>query len=222
MKHLFLTLSVCLLAVANISAQQRVINGHVYAFKDLCLKNIKVEAKKSGAKVTTDSLGNFTIVCEKKDRIIFTGMGFEGHIKNIKKEDNLNVKMVFEGGVNNEEIAVGYGHVSQEELTHAVAHLSKYNNNFSNYTDVFQLIQGNFSGVQVVNVNGQKKILVRGMSSTTASNYAIYVVDGVKVNDISHIVPSWIESIDVLKDGGGAIYGAQGGTGVVLITTTKS
>lgn len=219
-----ITLLIIILSALSLSvfSQQKVVRGNVYAFKDLYLKNIKVEAKKSGAMIKTDSMGNFTIVCEKKDKLIFTGMGFNRYVKNVNKSDSLIIKMVFAGGDKNEEVAIGYGHVSQNDLTFAVSHFSYLNNDYSNYTDIFQLIQGKFAGVQVVNASGTKKILVRGVSSNTTNIYAIYVVDGVKTSDISHISPTWVKSIDVLKDGGGSIYGAQGGTGVVLINTIRA
>ena len=46
------------------------------------------------------------------------------------------------------------------------------------------------------------------------------IVDGLKVDNIQYLDPSMIESMEVLKDAASAaIYGAQAGNGVVLITT---
>jgi len=45
------------------------------------------------------------------------------------------------------------------------------------------------------------------------------VVDGVRVNDISFVNPCEMVSIDILKDGGAALYGAQAANGVVVIET---
>lgn len=199
-------------------AQTKVVNGRVYAFKNLSLKNIKVASKKSKAVVSTDSLGQFSIVCEKKDRLVFSGQGFQTIVKPIKNKDYIDIKLVFRGGAKNEEIAIGYGIVSEDQLTNAVSHFSAYNNDFGNYTDIFDLIQGKFAGVEVVNNGGSKHILIRGISTTSGNNYAIYVVDGTPVSDISYIHPTTVKDIDVLKDGA-SIYGANGGTGAVLITT---
>ena len=45
-------------------------------------------------------------------------------------------------------------------------------------------------------------------------------MDGLIVNDLSSIDPNNIKSMEVLKDAASAaIYGAQAGNGVVLITT---
>ncbi len=58
----------------------------------------------------------------------------------------------------------------------------------------------------------------------TASNEALYVVDGIPLADgaISDINPNDIESINVLKDASAtAIYGNRGANGVILITTKR-
>jgi TonB-dependent SusC/RagA subfamily outer membrane receptor len=45
-------------------------------------------------------------------------------------------------------------------------------------------------------------------------------VDGLKVDNIQYLDPEMIESIEVLKDAASAaIYGAEAGNGVVLVTT---
>jgi TonB-dependent SusC/RagA subfamily outer membrane receptor len=66
-------------------------------------------------------------------------------------------------------------------------------------------------------------IKLRGVGSITASNNALYVVDGVIVDaDKATINPDDISSIDVLKDAAAtAIYGARGANGVIIITTKE-
>lgn len=196
-------------------SQHKSVVGSVYAFKDSPLANIKVEAKKSGAVVLTDLDGTFSISCENKDKLIFSGHGFQRYSISVNKKDSLHVKMVFVEG--SEEIAVGYGHMPAEMLTYAISNFPQYNNDFSNFSDIYQLVQGRVPGVEVVNSGSGRQFVIRGVS-TTGNNYAICVVDGVVVQDISYISPIWVESIDVIKDGN-AIYGARGANGVVIITT---
>jgi TonB-dependent Receptor Plug Domain. len=48
------------------------------------------------------------------------------------------------------------------------------------------------------------------------------VVDGIRLSDISGIDPNDIASMEVLKDAASAaIYGAEAGNGVVLISTKR-
>lgn len=215
-KILLLVLPLFICFVGN--AQTYAVSGQVFAFKNLVLKNIKVHSKKSNASVLTDSLGCFTIVCEKKDKLTFEGNGFSRVSRKLgKNEKHVKVKLMFVEGRKNEEMAIGYGHVSKDELTNAVNNLSDYNNDFCNFQNVYQIIEGRFPGVQVVNDGGSKKILIRGISSNSNNIYALLIVDGVQVSDLDYLPTSAVKSIDVLKDG--SIYGSRGANGVVLITT---
>lgn len=67
------------------------------------------------------------------------------------------------------------------------------------------------------------KIIIRGYGSINASQDPLYVVDGIPFDgDLSSINPSDIESMTVLKDASaGALYGARGANGVVMITTKQ-
>jgi TonB-linked SusC/RagA family outer membrane protein len=92
-------------------------------------------------------------------------------------------------------------------------------------TSIQSAMQGKTSGVQVIQTSGAPgaapAIRVRGYSSNS-DMAPLYVVDGVRLSDISGIDPNDIESIEVLKDAASAaIYGAQAGNGVVLVTTKK-
>jgi TonB-linked SusC/RagA family outer membrane protein len=64
-------------------------------------------------------------------------------------------------------------------------------------------------------------IRIRGYSSKSGSN-PLFIVDGVKTDDINYLDPNDIATMEVLKDAASsAIYGAEGGNGVVIITTKK-
>ena len=45
------------------------------------------------------------------------------------------------------------------------------------------------------------------------------MVDGVRVGDVSFVNPCEMATIDVLKDGGAALYVSQAANGVVVIET---
>lgn len=99
---------------------------------------------------------------------------------------------------------------------------------------------------------GNVNVLVRGVSSITGGNQPLYVVDGFpvgtggggsdmsnfgggnftsegmarntqnRINPLSSINPSDIESIEILKDASAtAIYGSRGANGVIIITTKR-
>ena len=90
--------------------------------------------------------------------------------------------------------------------------------------DAAAALQGKASGVQVLTNSGAPgqgaSIRVRGYSSNSGQLGPLLIVDGLQVDNIQYLDPSMIESIEILKDAASAaIYGAQAGNGVVLVTT---
>ncbi len=211
----FLVFSICSYS------QTRVVPGKVTAFNRYPIVNMKVIAKKSKATVTTDSLGCFNIVCKEKDRIIFKANGFYPVSKSVSGNDSVIVNMILKEGKKNEEVAVGYGYIKKDDLAYAVSHLSDENDVFITYSDIFSLIEERFIGVRVDKSSNPVKIYMRGVTSINLDASALFVVDGVVSYDISNICPSEIKTIDIIKDGGAAIYGSRGAGGVVVITLKK-
>ena len=81
------------------------------------------------------------------------------------------------------------------------------------YSDIFDLIRGQFPGVSVAN----DEVIIRGASSINMSSEALYVVDGIITNDISWISPGDVKTIDIIKDSQASFYGSRGANGVVVI-----
>ena len=95
----------------------------------------------------------------------------------------------------------------------------------TNRTDAGAALQGRYSGLLVTNPSGAPgetaRLQIRGL--TGADNVGpLLIVDGLKVENIQHLDPSMIENVEVLKDAAAtALYGIQGGNGVICITTRK-
>lgn len=203
--------------------QTKVVQGKVTTLNDLRVGNIDVIAKKSKSMVKTDSVGEYFIVCNENDVLTFKGKVFRIAKVKIKPStvDSVNVKLFFIPTKKNKEIAVGYGYMTQDQLSTSVSYMDNQSADFTQYSNVFDLIRGRFPGVQVVSGAGGPEVIIRGQSSINSSNCALYVVDGMVVSSISHIVPSHVKSINVIKDGSASIYGSRGANGVVLIETIK-
>ena len=90
---------------------------------------------------------------------------------------------------------------------------------FSQYRDIYELIQGRFAGVQIIGSD----IVIRGINSINSSSAALIVVDGITVDaaTLRSIPPIQVKSINVIKDGSAAIYGSRGANGVVIIETRR-
>jgi len=115
--------------------------------------------------------------------------------------------------VKGEEINIGYGSVAKRDLTIPVSKLDVKNSKFSSYTNIYELMKGTLPGVQV----SGNKVTIQGASSFTLSTDPLFIVDGMEVSTIDGIVPSQVESIEVLKGASASIYGSRGANGVILI-----
>jgi TonB-dependent starch-binding outer membrane protein SusC len=212
-----------LLAATNLNAQIKTVIGKVYAFKDTPVNNIRVYSKKTKRAVYTNELGIYKIETKEKDKLVFEGEGFQKSVKRVEQGEQINVKLIFNGGEENEKIAIGQGHLSRETLTYSVSNFLEYNNDFSVYPDIWMLIKGKFPSVKVVDEDGQKKVVIRNPfhfsndASAVKDNTALYLVDGQIWKDISVLRPEHIKSINVDKDG--STFGFRGVNGVLIITT---
>ncbi|MEN8202471.1 MAG: TonB-dependent receptor plug domain-containing protein [Bacteroidota bacterium] len=219
-RSIFLLGSILLCTVLN--AQTRVVYGKLTAYNKYPVQNIEVTSKKSKASVKSDSLGMFSIVCNEEDKVIIKPKAFRSVSRKIDEDtDTLFINLVFINTKANRKIATGYGYISQENLTFAMSHLQQENNEFCNYTNIFELIKGRFPGVSVSSAQMGGAVYIRGASSVNLSIEALYVVDGGVVSTIDYIHPCDVRSIDVLKDASAAIYGTRGSNGVVVIETKK-
>ncbi|MEZ5069882.1 MAG: TonB-dependent receptor plug domain-containing protein [Bacteroidales bacterium] len=202
--------------------QTHVVSGQVTAFNQYPLLGVEVSAKKSGASALTDSLGQFSLVCERNDMIKIKSKAFRSVVRKVgPDQDSLRVNLVFVDSKKNQDLAVGYGYMRPSDLTFAVSHLQQENNEYCNYDNIFDLIRGRFPGVRVEEDGATGAVYIRGNQSITMLTEAMYVVDGSTTSSIDWVIPCDVRSIDVIKDGMAAIYGSRATGGVVLIETKR-
>jgi len=126
-----------------------------------------------------------------------------------------------------EVIVVAYGTVKKESFTGSAGVISSEKLQKRIVTNVTKAIDGTVPGVITTSGSGQPgsgaSIVIRGIGSINSTITPLYVVDGAPYDgSIAAINPADIETITVLKDASaGALYGARGGNGVVMITTKR-
>jgi TonB-dependent SusC/RagA subfamily outer membrane receptor len=202
------------------NAQERIIHGIVTTFDSIPLIDAGVQVRSTKQTVLTDTLGRFSVAVNPEDRLKITATGFFNQkVKLEEKTKVVAVNLKLKPGEKNREYAIGYGHVSDRDKLNALASLNSNDMDFSQYSDIYELIRGRFAGVQVVN----GEIIIRGINSINSSSAALIVVDGVPVDGsaLGSIPPVQVKSINVIKDGSSAIYGSRGANGVVLIETKR-
>lgn len=223
MKAAILLLSICLsffLGKAGYT-QERVIKGKVTTFHTIPLNNTLITVKSQDKEILTDSTGSFTFTCDEKEKITISAHGFflkKIRLADFATDDSINVDLRFKKGKKNYEYATGYGHISEEQLSHAIEHMES-GPDFSNYNNILEIMEGRFSGVSI----GVSSINIRGTATINGGPVpALLVVDGtiIEFSVFSNIPPEQVKSIDVLKGASAsARYGSRGMGGVVVVTT---
>ena len=184
--------------------------------------SVKVQGAKTGA--ITDFNGNFSVQADANSTLVISYIGYTSATVKVNGRNNITVTLKEDAQTLNDVVVIGYGVQKKSDLTGAVASVKGDEIKNLSTTDAGAALQGKVSGVQIINTSGDPtagaSIRVRGYSSNSGSLGPLLIVDGLKVDNIQYLDPSLIESMEVLKDGASAaIYGAQAGNGVVLITT---
>ena len=247
MKKIILLLGVFLLCT-SIGFAQKTISGKVTSKEDgSVLPGVTVVVKGTTTGTVTDNSGNYKLtVPATATTLVYSFIGMTSHEVEIGTQTTIDVVLEssatqLEGmvvtalGITREKKSLGY---STQEVKGDLVQTVK-TDNFINS------LSGKVSGVQVkktTNMGGSTNIQLRGSKSITGDNQALFVIDGVPVNNAntntanqsqaglgydygnaaSDINPDDIESVNVLKGAAAtALYGSRASNGVIMITTKK-
>ena len=223
MKALFFAV-LLIFACVNLSAQERVTaSGTVIDENKIPMIGVSVIEKGTHNGTMTDIDGNWSMEVTEGAVLEFSYIGYTS--VELPAAAGMNLQMEVDTRILEEVVVVGYGVQKKSSLTGSVSQVKAEDMEARTITSAGQALQGKTSGVQVLSGSAKPgaspSIRIRGVSSNNSSD-PLYVVDGRLAKDISGIDPNDIESMEVLKDGASAaIYGAEAGNGVVLITTKK-
>lgn len=217
-KTIFLS-AVSILFIFQLTAQERILHGRVTTLENFWIAGASIEVKSSKLTFYTDSMGNFAVPCNLKDKLTVSAEGFETQNAKVNKQIKyaaFNLVLTPDSDVLKH--AIGYGYTSEEDKIQAVSSLSNEEFDFSMYPNLTQLIKGRFPGVQVIN----GMVVIRGRGSTTSSGDPLVIVDGVPTrNALKNIHPAMVKNISILRDGNTAIYGTRGANGIIIIETKE-
>jgi len=247
MRKLSLLLALLVFTSLQVLAQRTITGKVTNADDGLGMPGVTVLVKGTTTGMLTDIDGKYQIAVPKTaTTLIFSFIGMKSQEVPIGTSDVINVKLeseakIIEGvvvtalGISREKKSLGY---STQEVKGDVISTVK-SDNFVN------ALSGKVSGVQIrktTNIGGSTNILIRGNKSITGNNQALFVIDGVPVNNeisntssqkqaglgydygnpSSDINPEDIESVNVLKGAAAtALYGSRAANGVIMITTKK-
>jgi TonB-linked SusC/RagA family outer membrane protein len=221
----FLFIPLLLLLTFHVNAQSISVSGKITDGSGIALPGVSISIKGTSRGTLSDGNGNYTIAAANTDILLFSTIGFTSREIQVNKQSTINIQLIEESNSLNDVVVIGYGTQKRKDLTGSVS--SVKGDVFKNQpiTNAAEALQGRIAGVNIVKSSGapdaQPTIIIRGLSSLNQPN-PLYIVDGIRVNDVSNVNVQDIESMDVLKDAAAAsIYGAAAAGGVVLITTKK-
>lgn len=223
-KLAFLMLMLCGALWASAAAPVQV-TGTVTDVNGEPLIGVSITVKSEHKGVTTDIDGKYKIEVEIGTTLVYSYIGYENAERNIVKGGVVDVMLKDSSTALDDIVVVGYGVQKKSSVTGAISQVKSDDIENRTITNPQSALQGKTAGVQVITTSSapgsSPTIRVRGYSSNVSSD-PLYVVDGVRLSDISGIDPNDIASMEVLKDAASAaIYGAEAGNGVVLITTKR-
>ena len=239
MRKVVLLLMAIILSVSHLWAQQRTITGKVTDDKGAPIPGASILAKGTNLGTSTGSDGSFSIsVPSNTKALIISSIGLGEKEITITASNDYAVTLSTTAADMTEVVVVAYGTKKKTDLTGSVGTVKGADIENKPFTSVDKALQGAVAGLQSVAASGapgaNQQIRIRGISSITASNAPLWVIDGVPVltNDLSRATttanilstlnPNDIESITVLKDAASAaIYGNRAANGVILVTTKK-
>ncbi|MFN2396775.1 MAG: SusC/RagA family TonB-linked outer membrane protein [Bacteroidales bacterium] len=231
-----------------LNAQTRVITGKVTSSEDdMPVPGVSIVVQGTTLGTVTDMDGNYSLqVPQEAQNLIFSFVGMARQEIGIAGRSTINVVMQPQT-IGVDEVVVTALGISRDKksLGYSVQEVAGEDLNKVKTDNFVTSLSGKVAGVQIknnTNFGGSSNIIIRGSSSLTQNNQALFVVDGVPVsnnlnndayqqvggpgydygNAASDINQNDIESVSVLKGAAAtALYGSRAANGVVLITTKK-
>ncbi|NML22242.1 SusC/RagA family TonB-linked outer membrane protein [Pseudoflavitalea sp. G-6-1-2] len=251
-----LLMSLCILLCATLAyAQNRTIKGRVTDESNNPLPNASVQIKGSKKGTTADGQGNFTITASTGDVLVINVVGYAKQEITLGEQTDVSVSLKRTDESMQEVIVTAMGiRRSKNTLPYAAQQVSGAEVAQSRGNNFASALSGRVSGVEIRQGNAMgasTNVIVRGTKSLLNNNQALFVIDGVPVdnsnnngsnkgrttsddqangrggydygNAAADINPDDIETYTVLKGAAStALYGSRAANGVVLITTKKA
>lgn len=240
-------LTLLLMLVAHISfAQEKTISGNVTDEDGIPLPGVTVLVKGTNNGTQTDFDGNYSISASNGDVLVFSFIGMQTTEFTVTNNDDINVTLKTDSAQLDEVVVTALG-IEREKKSLGYATQEVAGNEVSDIpqANFVNSLQGKVSGLQVKpsgTMGGSSNTVIRGYSSLTGSNQALYVIDGIIIdnsnnntsdqqsgrggydygNAATDINPADIKSINVLKGAAAsALYGSRASNGAIIIETKK-
>lgn len=245
-KKLLLLIVLGFCTISTLYAQEMTITGTVTDETGMALPGVNIIIKGTTVGVQSDFDGNYSIQASRGQILVFSFIGLQTAEYTINQNSVINVTLSADAAELDAVVVTAFGIQRQKNtLPYAAQQIDGDDVNQTKVGNVASGLSGKVSGLQITQGNaigGSVNVVIRGAKSLTGNNQALFVVDGVPVdnsntnsaaqqsggggydygNAAADINPNDIESINVLKGAAAsALYGSRAANGVVMITTKK-
>ncbi|PUZ27382.1 TonB-linked outer membrane protein, SusC/RagA family [Chitinophaga costaii] len=247
MKRALLFFTMLMVAATMVYAQQHQVSGKVTGSDGAAVPLATVQVKGTTTGTTADANGVFTLTVNPSDILVIRSVGFQSQEVRVGNGGTLNVILTPDNASLQEVVVTALGiRRNKNELPYAAQTVTAEELNRTRDANVTNSLSGKVSGLEIRRNNslgGSTNIVLRGNKSLTNDNQAMFVVDGVPIdnantnnhdsrtgaggydygNAAADINPDDIESVNVLKGAAAsALYGSRAANGVIMITTKKA
>ena len=226
-------------------AQEKTVTGTV-SDESGTLPGVSIVIKGTSTGTQTDFDGKYAITAKQGDILSFSYMGYKTVEQSVTAANTMNISLQQDANLLDEIVVTALG-ISKAKKSLGYSTQTVDGDEVSRVKDAnfINSLAGKISGVEIKTsgtMGGSTNVVIRGNSSLTGNNQALFVIDGVPMdnsntnsggqrtgrggydygNAASDINPDDIESINVLKGGAASVlYGSSAANGVIIITTKK-
>ncbi len=248
MKKFLFFCALFLLTAGVVFAQDRTLSGKVTDATDgSAIPGVNVTVKGTTRGTATDVNGSYSLsVPADAQTLVFSFIGYTTIEKTIGDQSIISVGLQSDTRQLSEVIVTAQGiERTKNELSYAAQKVEGEAVSRTRDGNFVNSLSGKVAGVQITRNNtagGSTNVVIRGTKSITGSNQALFVIDGIPVdnantnsgdqrtggggydygNAAADINSDDIESITVLKGAAATVlYGSRAANGVVQIVTKK-
>lgn len=241
-----LTLLLALVVQITFAQEQQTVSGTVTDDNNMPLPGVNVLVQGTTRGVQTDFDGNYSIEATEGEVLVFSYLGMTTVEYAVTEASTIDVVMEPDAAQLEEVVVTALG-IAREKKSLGYATQEVDGNEVSDVptTNFMNSLSGKVAGVKIKpsgTMGGSSDIVIRGNTSLTGNNQALFVIDGTPIsnqvsttpgqssgrggydygNAAADINPNDIASINVLKGAAAtALYGSRAANGAIIIETKK-
>lgn len=213
-----------ILSVNIVTAQKKnkkiVVTGHVLDGENKAIVGATILVDNKNTPSYTDENGFYKVkVKPNADLIAVVTKTFQFIEKSFEGQTTINFS--FSDTIISENTTKNTDNSKESDIALSNSDVFIVSDNESSvYNNIYEMIQNRVPGVEA----SGNKILIRGINRIgvgNVDNSPIFVVDGMPINSIDHIMPGMVKSITFLKGSASAKYGSRGVNGAIIIKLKK-